>query len=130
MSDPRHHPEELRRRAVELVAGGMSQRAAAVELGLPHETVRRWVAPRVRPPRMETISCPVCGNPFQAQWDSIRRARTRSRLGAPRCPDCAPSKRRPTEIAVTDELRRWWLDRYSLDEIVALADCFDGEVAA
>jgi hypothetical protein len=68
------------------------------------------------------VTCRCCGKSY---WLSARREREYRKTGTePICGDCHREQRfgpRPTAIRVTEELRRYWLDRYTLDEIRTLA---------
>lgn len=62
-----------------------------------------------------TVRC-ECGVTFTL---SARREYEHRKTGTrPRCPDCR--SRRPP-VQVTESMRRWWLDRFTLDEIRELA---------
>jgi len=62
-----------------------------------------------------------CGATFTL---SARRERDHRKSGQkPRCEECR-SIRAP--VTVTESMRRWWLDRYSLDEIRELVASLEG----
>jgi hypothetical protein len=62
------------------------------------------------------VRCGSCGGGFEL---SARRARIYRNEGtAPRCSDCRSAR---SQVVVTPALRRWWLDRYTLDEIREMA---------
>ena len=61
------------------------------------------------------VTCPECLVGFEL---SARNARAhRSNATTPRCASCRSAR----EPRVTPAHRRWWLDRYTLDEIRELA---------
>jgi hypothetical protein len=63
------------------------------------------------------VRCSECDAGFEL---SARREYEHRKAGKrPVCRDCR-SHRAP--IVVTESLRRWWLDRYTLDEIRELAE--------
>jgi hypothetical protein len=65
-----------------------------------------------------SVVCGGCDNPFVLSARNAREARARGE--EPRCHDCRhPAK--PIDPAELERLRRWWLKRYSLDEIRELA---------
>jgi hypothetical protein len=67
------------------------------------------------------VTCGECGGAVEL---SARRARIYRNEGtAPRCNECRSAR---SLVVVTSALRRWWLDRYTLDEIRLMAAEFDG----
>ena len=61
------------------------------------------------------MACGDCGGSFEL---SARRARAyRSAGSAPRCAGCRSTR----EPKVTPAMRRYWLDRFTLDELRELA---------
>jgi hypothetical protein len=62
------------------------------------------------------VRCAGCGSRLDL---STRRALEHRRAGTePRCRECRSSR---ALVVVTEQLRRWWLDRYTLAEIRELA---------
>lgn len=62
-----------------------------------------------------------CGRQFQL---SARRAREHRTHGSqPKCVDCRYGH--DGAPRATEGMRRWWLDRFSLDEIRELGGCLD-----
>jgi hypothetical protein len=60
----------------------------------------------------------ACGAIFQLSARNVRAARARGQ--EPICADCR-SVRNRAPLKITPDLRRYWLDRYSPEEIVELA---------
>jgi hypothetical protein len=63
------------------------------------------------------VQCGLCGCRYLL---STRRAREhRVRGTQPECRECRLSRK--VQVRVTESMRRYWLDRYTLDEIRELA---------
>jgi hypothetical protein len=61
--------------------------------------------------------CGECGGAFEL---SARRARVHRNEGnARRCRDCRSIH---SQVVVTEALRKWWLDRFTVDEIRAMGE--------
>ena len=74
-----------------------------------------WAAVE-RAPRL--VACGDCGSSFELSAQNVRAARAPGE--EPLCREC----RRPAvaaDPAEAERMRRWWLDRYTLDEIRELA---------
>lgn len=55
--------------------------------------------------------CEDCGRPFSVRARALRAIRAGDR--SERCGFCIHG----SPLVVTDELRRWWLERFSMEEI-------------
>jgi hypothetical protein len=67
------------------------------------------------------VRCSGCGYSYLL---STRRARDhRIRGTQPECRECRLA--RSVQVQVTEAMRRYWLDRFSLEEIQELAAAFD-----
>jgi hypothetical protein len=63
------------------------------------------------------VVCGECGGLFELSARSARARRTRGQ--EPVCRPCRHTPKPPTE-AQLERYRRWWLDRYSIDELLEL----------
>jgi hypothetical protein len=65
----------------------------------------------------QLVKCGSCGSSFDLSARNVRAARTRGET-----PVCALCRRtpKPVDEATMRKLREWWLDRYSLDELLEL----------
>ena len=62
------------------------------------------------------VRCSACGGDFEL---SARQARDHRSAGTtPRCSRCRYGTKPPQ---ATEKMRRWWLDRFTVDEIRELA---------
>jgi hypothetical protein len=69
----------------------------------------------VEAPRL--VRCGTCGGSFELSPRNVRAARARGE--EPTCRICRRTAKPPDEAA-SEKLRRWWLERYSLEELVEL----------
>ena len=76
---------------------------------VPRESARQRV---IEPARL--VTCGDCSDPFELS----QRSRTPHPRSTPRCARCRYGAKQPE---VTDAMRRWWLARYSRDEIREMA---------
>lgn len=67
------------------------------------------------------VACQDCGAPFYTSPRTLRDQRVKGRL--PRCPFC----RFPSQVEASVADRRFWIDSFTIAEIVWMAECFWGD---
>ena len=111
--------DERRSAGLPAVGRGISGPCRARTLSRLRSSTRRaspwgYPTPTVEAPVL--VNCGECAGQFEL---SARRARIyRNEDTAPRCGECRSVR---SQVVVTPALRRWWLDRYTLDEIRVMA---------
>ena len=123
--EDRPHSQGGRRQATRTVGRSDRRRRRTATAGRPGDRPRRprgypWqqaggrAVPTVEAPKL--VTCRDCGGDFEL---SARRARDHRKAGtAPRCRPCREGHEAPK---VTQEMRDWWLERFTVDEISELA---------
>jgi hypothetical protein len=69
---------------------------------------------------LATVACSSCSTEYELSARTVRRALSEGRV--PRCDRCMYG----VKVEVTDDLRRYWLDRYGQPEIDQLAAALFG----
>jgi hypothetical protein len=65
----------------------------------------------------QRVLCGFCGSSFDLSARNVRAARQRGQ--EPVCAECRNPAKPPDEETM-ERMRRWWLERYSLEELLEL----------
>lgn len=65
----------------------------------------------------QLVRCGGCGGGFELHPRNVRAARARSE--EPICRGCR-RKAKPIDEAALERMRHWWLERYSMDELLEI----------